>query len=120
MDYLNALWKDYRLQDDKTSFYTDRLDLLFFSGLNNPQSQDLNYKNEILDFLIGSVPFLNGGLFEKTDLDKRDGIVVPDGAVEPILTQLFDRFNFTVMESTPFDIEVRLIQRCWERYSRSW
>ena len=27
-------------------------------------------------------------------------------AIEPILTELFDRFNFTVMESTPFDVEV--------------
>ena len=24
----------------------------------------------------------------------------------PILTKLFDRFNFTVMESTPLDVEV--------------
>ena len=51
-------------------------------------------------------PFLNGGLFEETDLDKREGVTVPDDAIKPILTDLFDRFNFTVMESTPFDIEV--------------
>ena len=105
-DYLNALWNDYRSQDEESSFYNSRLDLLFFAGLNNPQSQDLNYNNEIVRSLIGVVPFLNGGLFEKSDLDKRDGITVPDAAVKPILTDLFDRFNFTVMESTPFDIEV--------------
>ena len=34
------------------------------------------------------------------------GVVVPDTVIEPILRELFDRFNFTVMESTPFDIEV--------------
>ena len=39
-------------------------------------------------------------------MDKRKGISVPDGAVEQVLKGLFDRFNFTVMESTPFDIEV--------------
>ena len=105
-DYLNALWNDYRSQEEESSFYNSRLDLLFFAGLNNPQSQDLNYNNQIVRNLIGAVPFLNGGLFEKTDLDKRDGITVPDAAVKPILTDLFDRFNFTVMESTPFDIEV--------------
>lgn len=105
-DYLNALWQDYLSQEEKLSFYTDRLDLLFFSGLNNPQSQDLNFQNGFIQSRIGAVPFLNGGLFEKTDLDRRDGTVVPDGAVAPILTQLFDKFNFTVMESTPFDIEV--------------
>ena len=34
------------------------------------------------------------------------GIIVPDEAIRQVLTGLFDRFNFTVMESTPFDIEV--------------
>ena len=105
-DYLNALWNDYLSQEEKTSFHLDRLDLLFFSGLNNPQSQDLNFQDGFVQARIGSVPFLNGGLFEKSELDKRDGIIVPDDAIEPILTDLFDRFNFTVMESTPFDIEV--------------
>ena len=105
-DYLNALWEDYLSQEEQSTFYTDRLDLLFFCGLNNPQSQDLNYNNEVIRNLIGSVPFLNGGLFEKTESDIRKGIVVPDDAIEPILTDLFDRFNFTVMESTPYDIEV--------------
>ena len=52
------------------------------------------------------MPFLNGGLFEETNLDRRDGITVPDEAIRQVLAGLFDRFNFTVMESTPFDIEV--------------
>ncbi len=59
-----------------------------------------------MESVFGSVPFLNGGLFEETDLDRRPGVTVPDGAVERVLRGLFDRFNFTVMESTPFDIEV--------------
>ena len=105
-DYLNALWKDYAAQEDETNFYSDRLYHLFFFGLNNLQSQDLNFRDSYMESIYGSVPFLNGGLFEETDQDKRDGIVVPDEAVKPILTDLFDRFNFTVMESSPFDIEV--------------
>ncbi len=105
-DYLNALWKDYAAQKDETSFYIDRLYHLFFFGLNNPQSQDLNFRDSYMESVYGSVPFLNGGLFEETYLDKQVGIAVPDEAIKPILTDLFDRFNFTVMESTPFDIEV--------------
>ena len=104
--YLNALWKDYAAQKDETNFYNGRLYHLFFFGLNNPQSQDLNFRDSYMESVYGSVPFLNGGLFEETHQDKRDGIVVPDDAIEPLLTELFDRFNFTVMESTPFDIEV--------------
>ena len=106
-DYLNALWKDYQAADsDDKNFHVDRLSLLFFAGLNNPQSRDLSRNNPVLYAKIGAPPFLNGGLFEKTGLDKRTGVVVPDGVIEPILSDLFDRFNFTVMESTPFDIEV--------------
>ena len=106
MDYLNALWKDYDDQGDETNFCRDRLYHLFFFGLNNPQSQDLNFQDSYMETVYGSVPFLNGGLFEETDQDKSEGIIVPDDAIKPILTDLFDRFNFTVMESTPFDIEV--------------
>ena len=102
-DYLNALWRDYGKGLGDGNFHRDRLRPLFFSGLNNPNSRDLT---EGLRTVIGDVPFLNGGLFEDTDLDRRGGITVPDAAIRQVLTGLFDRFNFTVMESTPFDIEV--------------
>ena len=102
-DYLNALWQDYGKGLGDVNFHRDRLRPLFFSGLNSPNSRDLT---EGLRTIIGNVPFLNGGLFEETDLDRRGGITVPDEAIRQVLTGLFDRFNFTVMESTPFDIEV--------------
>lgn len=99
-EYLSALWQDYQATPGETSFHHDRLRRLFFDGLSNPESQSRNYPD------IGKVPFLNGGLFEETTLDKRAGAIVPDEAVEPLLFELFDRFNFTVMESTPLDVEV--------------
>ena len=56
---------------------------------------------------IGQVPYLNGGLFERTSLDDRV-TDIHDSAFEPILGEdgLFYRYNFTIEESTPFDIEV--------------
>ena len=105
-DYLNTLWQDYGSLEGDSNFYSSRLTLLFFAGLNNPQSLNLMRDNPVMYRAISNVPFLNGGLFEQNDLDKHKGISVPDGAVEQVLKGLFDRFNFTVMESTPFDIEV--------------
>ena len=105
-DYLNALWRDYQATPAQTNFYRDRLYHLFFFGLNNPQSSDLNFKGRYMSSVFGDVPFLNGGLFERTEFEKHDNAIVPDGAIEPVLRKLFDKFNFTVMESTPFDIEV--------------
>ena len=105
-DYLNALWYDYRANPAQTNFYTSRLVPLFFAGLNNPQSLDLRRDNPALYAHIGAVPFLNGGLFEQNDFDRQQDITVPDSAIGQVLSGLFDHFNFTVTESTPFDIEV--------------
>ena len=105
-EYLNALWRDYDGNLDQENFYEARLMPLFFEGLNNPFNREVTTIDANLRSVIGRVPFLNGGLFEKTGPDDQDGVVVPDDAVHPILTQLFDRFNFTVMESTPLDVEV--------------
>ena len=105
-DYLNTLWRNYGANPDQANFFSDRLYHLFFFGLNNPQSRDLNFKDKFMESIFGDVPFLNGGLFEQSSLDNRSGVTVPDSVIEPILSDLFDRFNFTVMESTPFDIEV--------------
>ena len=102
-DYLNALWQEYQSSSGRTNFYRDRLSTLFFDGLNNPQSKD---PSSGVQRLIGEVPFLNGGLFEETDLDRRAVNAVPDDAIAPLLTDLFNRYNFTVMEATPLDTEV--------------
>ena len=99
-EYLSALWQDYQSTPGETNFHRDRLRRLFFDGLSNPESQFRDYPD------IGKVQFLNGGLFEETSLDKQPGVSVPDEAIQPLLFQLFRRFNFTVMESTPFDTEV--------------
>ena len=105
-DYLNALLQDFPSLPGDDNFYNARLKPLFFAGLNNPQSIDLMHNNPTLYRTIKDVKFLNGGLFEETDLDRRGGVIVPDEAIRQVLTGLFERFNFTVMESTPFDIEV--------------
>ena len=108
-DYLKALWQSYQSRPDETSFYRDRLRPLFFCGLNNESSTDVNRPDGYMESVYGDVPFLNGGLFEETALDHRDNVCVPDSAIEPLIRDrvgLFNAFNFTVMESTPFDIEV--------------
>ena len=107
-NYLPALWRAYLGDEDDENFYRDPLKLLFFTGLNTPHEVDVagindgGYTSEI----FGDVPYLNGGLFERNADDNDDAIVVPDAAIETILEDLFGRFNFTVTESTPLDVEV--------------
>ena len=107
-DYLNALWRDYRQNPGpKGNFHADRLRILFHTGMNTPESA----RPAGTAALIGQVPFLNGGLFEPNDLDRRfeqRGIVAPDDAIAEIIGPrgLFNSYNFTVLEATPPDTEV--------------
>ncbi|MGB6294730.1 MAG: hypothetical protein WBF90_00940 [Rivularia sp. (in: cyanobacteria)] len=109
-DYLSALWESYQNDNGITdkNFYRDRLQHLFFSGLNNPQEHDITGINNggFLKDLIGTVPYLNGGLFERGEDDENPQIIIPDDCIDSILHDLFQRFAFTVTESTPLDVEV--------------
>lgn len=108
--YLTALWNDHiakrRTSPTPANFYADRLVPLFFEGLNQadrpPGSSDPRF---------GIVPYLNGGLFEYADdgTDRLPALRVPDEAIALILDSesgLFSRYNFTVAESTPLEIQV--------------
>jgi hypothetical protein len=84
------------------SFYKGRLCPLFFEGLAVEGEQQSD--------AYGCVPYLNGGLFERSELDKQV-TDLPDEVFAGILNDehaggLFYRYNFTVEESTPLDIEV--------------
>ncbi len=102
-DYLAALWRAGKAD---ANFYDSRLKLLFFTALSNERSADFDRVRPAMEEVVGKVPFLNGGLFDKTDLDKRDGVTVPNEAIRLILDDLFRKFNFTIAESTPYDVQV--------------
>lgn len=106
-DYLRALWEAHQ-QSGGTSFYRERLKPLFFAGLNTPQQVNVIGINRggWLKELIGEVPYLNGGLFAQGEDDRNDAIDVPDEVIEPVLHELLYRFNFTITESSPLDVEV--------------
>ena len=85
------------------SFLNDRLYWAFFHGLGNPA--DLPEESSAAVERRGEVPFLNGGLFEMQEYDSRNAVHIPNEKFAEIL-KLFERYNFTVTESTPLDIEV--------------
>lgn len=53
------------------------------------------------------IPFLNGGLFEAADLNA-PGLKLWNSTFEKLFVELFERFNFTVTEDTPLDVEVAI------------
>ena len=102
-DYLKALWADYRKNQKQTNFHSDRLTVLFHEGMNTPEDQ----RDPATVDVIGKVPFLNGGLFDRNEMDLK-GIHVDDELISGIVGRegLFSQYNFTVTEATPLDTEV--------------
>ncbi|MFC1464146.1 MAG: Eco57I restriction-modification methylase domain-containing protein [Candidatus Brachytrichaceae bacterium NZ_4S206] len=117
--FVRDFWRAYREQaanDPAANFYADWLRALFFAAFNQRfqagRSDYRHFPTEIREALA-AMPYLNGGLFTENALDTRHTFTIPDAFFE----QLFDRFdgdapgfleryNFTVSESTPLDVEV--------------
>ena len=107
-NYLSDLYK--RANTEGKDFYSEYLFYVFFAGLNRQvpgiivlDGEKIAYQGQFLQERIGVLPFLNGGLFEKDELDER--IKIPNEAFKDLF-DLFSRYNFTVNEDTPLDIEV--------------
>jgi len=106
-DYLLKLFDGY----DGDKFYADRIQPVF-EMLNNPKNEKLRAQfKENYGFDPGQLPFLNGGLFdelemsEQTSRDKKT-IEVGNRFFRDIFHNLFAKYNFTVEESTPLNIEI--------------
>ncbi len=101
-EYLRAMFDATEAETD-ANFLNDRLYWAFFNGLGTPGGSPNNIP-EVVE-RRGEVPFLNGGLFEMQDNDARGTVQIPNDKFDEVL-KLFERYNFTVTESTPLDVEV--------------
>ena len=105
-NYLRSLFNATEAEADE-NFLNNRLYWAFFHGLGTAANvpYDSAEITEIIKERRGDVPFLNGGLFEMQEYDQRNTVQIPNDIFSKIL-ELFERYNFTVTESTPLDIEV--------------
>ena len=110
-DFLHAVWRAYLGQKaahpgEDDNFYRDRLLMLFRDVLNRDPELLAVSPDGFVQMLVGTGPYLNGGLFEEDELDRTPGVVVPDDAIYFILHDLLGAFNFTITEASPLEVEV--------------
>lgn len=112
--YIKNLWqkyKEYRKTPD--SFYSEWLSPLFFCAFNKKHDYLKSQLPEEIKESFNLMPFLNGGLFTPNELDEI-GFEVLDIVFEMLFDVdpldrnkgFFERFNFTVREDTPLEVEV--------------
>jgi len=112
--YMRNLWREYgRARPSDGSFYRLWLNSLFFHAFNRRSSlMPVDLPGEIRASFL-NMPFLNGGLFAESDLD-RLGFDVPDDFFAMLFERNVDgtspgfleRYNFTIQESLPLEVEV--------------
>ena len=100
-----------RAKKQGQSFYAKLLCPLFFESLNTKRQGD--YSQE----LGCKIPFLNGGLFEEAKLPATehhsfDRHIAIEQALDntqfEAIFELFDRYHFTIEESTPDNVEISI------------
>ena len=96
--YLNHLIERY---EGNNRLLSNVLEPLFFNTLNEPRTNDLAY-SRLGDNI--KIPYLNGGLFDKDELDKKDIDFPYDYFKE--LMDFFAMYNFTIDENDPEDSEI--------------
>jgi len=87
----------------------DLLQPLFFGTLNRPLARRGHSAAA-----LGSIPFLNGGLFEPHPLEQRWDATFPNRAWRDAFDGLFERFHFTVSEREGGAIAPDMLGRVFE------
>lgn len=105
-DYLYKRFRSHHGKSPKSeSFHSDVLQPLFFR-LSNPEVES--------DPTLGAIPFLNGGLFEESTQQsqaeriRHARMLVKNSTFKVVFDDLLEKFNFTVTEDTPLDVEVAI------------
>ncbi|WP_432633645.1 Eco57I restriction-modification methylase domain-containing protein [Brachyspira sp.] len=92
-------------EEVKNNYYEEVLEELFFNVLN-AKMDERKIISKIIKKYEKQIPFLNGGLFAKQKDD--DKVKTIDNEIIKELFEFFSLYNFTVDESTPFDIEISI------------
>ena len=115
--FMRHFWDAYRSTNGpRDSFLSDWLEVLFFEAFQrrfNPGRPDRrHFPPEIRDALA-CAPYLDGALFTRNRLDEACRVPIPDAFFATLFERFggsepgfLERYNFTISESTPFDIEV--------------
>jgi len=108
-DYLRTLLDDTLAR--RRSFHRDALHPLFFGTLNRPPERRSRRGR------LGAVPYLNGGLFEPHDVERRLGPThFANDLWRDAFDDLFERFRFCVREADEVDaVAPDMLGRVFER-----
>lgn len=117
-NYLRArlgIVREHYGADQFYAFYKQFLLPLFHEGLG---SSDPSYDDPEIESIIGSVPYVNGGIFEPHELEQTYDIQIPDEAFETLF-DFFDAWRWHLDETPsgdPREINPDILGYIFEQY----
>ena len=115
MNYLRTKLEESRVNGNDR-YYTDFLCPLFFEGFAKPESE----RSREMGRLLGKVPYLNGGIFQRHQLEKCYGetIQIADAAFEKLFS-FFENYQWH-LDERPFkddnEIDPEVLGYIFEKY----
>jgi len=105
-DFIKWFHGEYESSGESGEFHKKWLSALFFDGMNKPAGEpiDADLPSTVEDAISG-ITHMNGGLFQKTELDDNDTFL-SDAALNTVIRGFLEEYNFTVTEESPYDIDV--------------
>ncbi len=88
----------------ENTFYQNWLKTIFFEAFNNQFSEKKELPDDVNKVLMAA-PYLNGGLFKRNPFFDDLPIDIDDKLFKTIF-EFFEKYNFTIKEDMPLDMEV--------------
>lgn len=104
-NFLENLFKNAG-KDVQDDFLEQALEELFFKTLNKSRGEEAIAPKKLCDIYGSSIriPYLNGGLFEEDELDRKKVKFKKEHFAS--LFEFFNQYNFTIDETDPDDTEI--------------
>ena len=102
LNFMHNLF-DKASPEQKDNFLDEVLEPIFFECLNEKRDGDF-FDTQVSGIRLVKIPYLNGGLFEKDEIDKPRSKFPAEKFRN--LFDFFGQYNFTIDENDPFDTEV--------------
>jgi hypothetical protein len=109
-DFVRWFHERYEADEDTGEFHESWLTALFFEGVNRPTAggSDPGVAADLPDDVRAAVASLlkvDGSLFEPTEEDELD-VFLADETLQWVIEGFLERYNFTITEETPYDVDV--------------
>ncbi|MFW9879245.1 MAG: N-6 DNA methylase, partial [Candidatus Thorarchaeota archaeon] len=107
-NFLFNFLKMYQICGESELLYEKWLSTLFFTAMSEPiEKKNITQFEKKINNILNNIPFLNGGLFERGDVDNLK-FSLSDDLLINIIENFLEEYNFTITEESAYDLDIAI------------